>query len=279
MKLIADSGSTKTDWVVRHGCGADVVKVSTEGINPYHLDDDQIKSVLESQLIPMLSDNNIGVDSIDEVRFYGAGCSEAMRPRMESLLKSCFLNAEVVEARSDMLGAARALLGNDRGVACILGTGSNSCYYDGQDIAFGVSPMGYILGDEGSGAVMGRDFINAMYRCTFPEEIQRSFESETCYDQSVIINKVYREPMANRFLASLAPFIHDYLHIAEVEQFVIGHFERFFNNVISQYVTYLGTREFKIHFVGSIAYHFESQLRTASNNTGFSVGKILKTPL
>ena len=155
--LIADSGSTKTDWSLTDGQGNVVMTCKTQGINPIHMQDDEVLQILKSELILP--------ESPQEVYFYGSGVTEAMKPRMTSLLQQAFPGTKV-EAEGDMIGAARALFGNKPGIACILGTGANSCLYDGQRMVMNTPPLGYILGDEGSGAVLGKLFLNGIFKGT-----------------------------------------------------------------------------------------------------------------
>ena len=198
--LIADSGSTKTDWSLTDGQGNVVMTCKTQGINPIHMQDAEVLQILKSELILP--------ESPQEVYFYGSGVTEAMKPRMNSLLQQAFPGAKV-EAEGDMIGAARALFGNKPGIACILGTGANSCLYDGTKIVMNTPPLGYILGDEGSGAVLGKLFLNGIFKGSLPSAIKKRFLKWSGLDYPGIINKVYREPLANRFLASICPFISE----------------------------------------------------------------------
>ena len=156
MILIADSGATKTDWmVVSDNCSK---LIGTEGINPFHQTEDYIRNIINSSLLPKMERENICIHNITEVHFYGAGCLPQPAMKISNILKEVFPEA-TVKAETDLTGAARALCGNKPGIACILGTGSNSCMYDGERITANVSPLGYILGDEGSGAYLGKRYI------------------------------------------------------------------------------------------------------------------------
>ena len=209
-KLIADSGSTKTDWVWVDAEGKIVLRHQSVGLNPYHLDEEQIVAELR-QVASCMDDAGLaGKDCVKEVHFYGSGVTEAMKPLMESLLQGTFANAEC-HAESDLLGAARALFGHDKGFAVILGTGSNSGCYDGQKIVCSMPPLGYILGDEGSGTAIGKVFLKYILRCSDAEPLKELFFKTTGLDYAGIINKVYREPQANKFLASIAKFVGDQL--------------------------------------------------------------------
>lgn len=272
MKLIADSGSTKTDWCVFDTDNDTVVRCSTQGINPFHMTEDAILDILRNELLPQIKTL---CSSIKSIEFYGAGCTIAKITVMEALLTEIFPSAENVIVGSDMLGAAKALLGNNEGIACILGTGANSCLYDGEKIVSNVSPMGYILGDEGSGAVLGKTFINELYKGGHSDFIY-VFEKETGLTQADIIQKVYREPLPNRFLASLSKFIG--AHITDeqwIEDMVLNCFRDFFKKNVRHY----NRKDLSVSFVGSVAYYYKAQLEKAAEMEGYKIGKILKSPL
>lgn len=271
MILIADSGSTKTDWCVAYG-GSVMCSVSTQGINPFHQDEQTISSILREELLT--ADGNVGKD-ISQVYFYGSGCREECVPMMTRVLADAFPEAERIEAHSDLLGAARAVCGAGEGVACILGTGANSCLYDGCRIVMNTPPLGYILGDEGSGAVLGRLFINALYKGGLPAAVLSDFECETGLTMSDVIRRVYREPLANRFLASFAPFVHRHLSLPAVRAIVVDNFRMFFRRNVVQY----GRQDLPVGAVGSIACHFSAELSEAARAEGFTMGRIKKSPM
>ena len=273
MELIADSGSTKTDWCLLED-NTKVVKITTQGINPYHMDANKIKDILLSQLIPNLWEAT-AKKGINVIRYYGAGCTPAMCPTMEGIVREVFPEVTDIEVGSDLLGAAKALCGDSEGIACILGTGSNSCLYDGKEIVGNVSPMGYILGDEGSGAVIGKTFIGELYKGQHQDFIP-VFEKETGLTLEEIIRWVYREPVPNRFLASLSTFIHK--HIEEnswIETMIIDCFRLFFQRNVSHY----GRPDLPVNFVGSIAFYYREQLEKAARLENFAIGKVMKAPL
>ena len=267
MTLTADSGSTKTTWAVSPG-----IKLQTQGINPFHMEEEVIHSIIAQELL--IQDAFPDPKNITEVHFFGAGCTKEKSAVLQKILQCVFANANV-EVGSDMLGAARALFGNREGIACILGTGANSCLYDGNTIASNVSPMGYILGDEGSGAVIGRTFINQLYKGTHRDFIP-VFEKETGLSPTLIIERTYRQPMPNRFLASIAPFIRQHINEEKwIEELVTDCFRRFFRNNVMHY----NRRDLPCSFVGSIAYYFEEQLRKTAAQEGYLIGEIKKEPL
>lgn len=289
MYLISDSGSTKTDWCVADG-GNIVCRISTQGINPFHQDGQTIAAILRDELLPRLHNDGLSAevsdrshpinqgftpDDITEIYFYGSGCREEFVPMMKSALSEAFPAARHVEANGDLIGAAHAVCGAGEGIACILGTGANSCLYDGHRIVMNTPPLGYILGDEGSGAVLGRLFINALYKGCLPASLLSDFERETGLSMADIIRRVYREPMANRFLASFAPFIHTRLDCDAVHSLVIDNFRGFFRRNVARY-----TRpDLPVGAVGSIALHFSSELSAAAAVEGFVMGAIVKSPM
>ena len=269
MILIADSGSTKTDWALQSASGA-LARFHTQGINPFHQDRTVIAGILRQELLPQLDP-----EKVSRVCFYGSGVRPELEHVMTSLLQEAFPQAEQVEAHSDLLGAAHALCGHNYGIASILGTGANSCLYDGRRIIANTPALGYILGDEGSGGVLGKLFLHELYKGVLSEKICSEFEREYGLTMADVIQRVYREPMPNRFLASLAPFIHRHLSDDAVRQIVIRNFRDFFRYNIRPY----GLSDMPVSFVGSIAFHFRDQLTEAALAENFRLGKILQSPI
>ena len=264
--LIADSGSTKTDWLIGNE------RVSTQGINPIHQDDDTILAILNDELISHLTPLT---SSPQTIRFYGAGVRPEQEERIRRLLAQVFPNATSIEAKSDMLGAARALCGKEEGLACILGTGANSCLFDGERIIQNTPPLGYILGDEGSGAVMGRIFINALYKSRLYANAKEKFEQHFNLSMADVIDRVYRQPMANRWLASLCPYIREHIEEPTVENIVVQNFRLFIRHNLEPYQH----PHLPINAVGSVAYFFKPQLEKAAQAEGYTIGRILRSPL
>lgn len=267
MTLIADSGSTKTHWAL---AGSGSVLAQTQGINPVHQSREQMADILAQELLPHVPHPS----AIKRIQFYGAGCTATNAAIVESLLIELFPAARV-EVGTDLLGAARALFADRPGIACILGTGANSGLYNGHDIMANTPPLGYILGDEGSGANLGIRFLNALYKGRLPRHVAEDFERETQLTYADIIGRVYREPMANRFLASLTPFIHSQLYVPEVSRLVEEAFTDFFRRNLSPY----GRRDLPVGFVGSIAFHFSQQLSRVAQREGYTMGEIVKAPI
>lgn len=269
MILIADSGSTKTEWVlIRQGDEADLSFV-TSGTNPAVMPEAQLAEAF-AEVIPYLEGR-----TPRSLFFYGAGCLPHLCDVTAGLLRSV-LGINNVEVNSDLLGATRALLGSEQGIACILGTGSNSCLYNGREIEANTSPLGYILGDEGSGAVLGKLLAGNVLKRQLPEDLCRSFLEEYHLDAAEIINRVYRQPAANRFLASFAPFIRANIERPEIRAMVCTAFRDFFNRNLRQYPGY---GSLPASFCGSIAHHFAPQLREVAAEVGCPVGEIVQKPI
>ncbi len=270
MKLIADSGSTKTDWCLVDE-GNVVRRFSGQGINPSLQDRAVVEGILTDDLQKEIAD----IDNVHEIEFYGAGCRDEVKAKMQDILSQYFRKADVIEINSDMVAAARALFGNREGIACIIGTGSNSCLYDGKNIVSNIPAMGYILGDEGSGAVLGKLFVNALFKGGIPETLRNAFFKETGLSLSDIINKVYREPFANRFLASLSVFIHKHLEVEEISLLVKENFMSFFRRNINLY----DRKNLQVGAVGSIAYYYKELFVEVAESEGYTVENVLKSPM
>ena len=268
--LIADSGSTKTEWDL------DGLRIKTQGINPFHQDDDTIRAILCDELLPQLySHCSVSEFSSLKVSFYGSGVRPELEEKIVRLLSEAFPEAKHIDAHSDLLGAAIALCGHSEGIACILGTGANSCLFDGQCIVKNTPPMGYVLGDEGSGAVLGIRFLNALYKDRLPHTILSDFEAYIGMNLAQVIDRVYRQPLANRWLASLSEFIHAHMDEPLIEALVVENFRDFLRYNVDPY----GRRDLPVSALGSIAYYYQSQFLEALKSEGYTVGKILRGPL
>lgn len=276
--LIVDSGSTKTSWCfaflpdTKSADGARTV--TTEGLNPAVMSAEEVEEKIAKALNHCLQSLSISAADVENVFFYGAGCIAGRAGVVSESISSILVDAKIYVA-DDLLGAARALCGHTAGIACILGTGSNSCLYDGKNIVAHTPALGYVLGDEGSGAVLGRKFLNAVLKQTLSENIRKRFLQESGLDMAEVINRVYRSPAPNRFLASMSKYIHGYLDEKEVRDIVIDNFEDFIRNNILAY----GDKFRTINVVGSIAYHYKEQLTEAASRNGFQIGKIIKSPI
>lgn len=262
MILLADSGSTQCTWIADDGVRMRTMR--TRGINAVQHSDEQIREALD-ELPPL--------EAPSAVRFYGAGCGRTFPETSERLrqLLAVRFGTQEVAVESDLTGAARALWGRGEGIACILGTGSNSCLCRGGEIVRHVPPLGYILGDEGSGAALGRALLNGIFKGHIP--LREEFLAETGLSYEEIIRRVYREPFANRFLASFAPFARAHMTCPEVHGMVIGAFREFARRNLSRYPAGI-----PVACVGGVAAHFEKWLREALEAEGYSVKTIVESP-
>ena len=267
--LIADSGSTKTDWLFISSDGTQT-ELHTDGINPARDAREYIYNVLYHDLLTQLPQ----AEAPKAVYFYGAGCIEPFSQNVKSAIEELFPGCHA-EVESDLLGAARAVCGHEPGIACILGTGSNSCLYDGKDIVKHTPPLGYILGDEGSGSHLGKTLLNGLFKGTLPETLKEEFCDEYKLSLPSIIERVYRLPAANAFLASLVPFIAKHRDNPEIHNMLVKVFRLFIERNIANY----GHKEMPINCVGGIAYQFEKELKEAAREKDMQIGRILRRPI
>ena len=271
MILIADCGSTKTDWCLLDG-GEIKKRIFTGGMNAVMLTGEEISGRIASELMPQLGD-----EPIDSVFFYGAGClAEEVCDNVRRAIAHNISSARLIEVDTDLLAAARALCGRSAGIACIMGTGSNSCFYDGDKIVDNVSPLGFILGDEGSGAVLGKILVGDVLKNQLPADLCRKFLDKYELDRLTIIRRVYREPQANRFLASVTPFLLENITHPAIHELVVNSFKAFFRRNVLQYER---ARQLTVNFVGSIAWYYRDLLGEAASAMGCTVGKIIKSPM
>lgn len=267
-RLIADCGSTTTDWaVVTENRTIRIIK--TRGINPVHQDDKTIVDIIGRELCPTLNLHP------EQLFFYGAGCAGGkVNDRLFTLLSDFFPCTEITVA-SDLLGAARSLCGSQQGIAGILGTGANSCLYDGNTIIENIPPLGYILGDEGSGASLGKAFLRQLLRGRIDTQLRDLFYNEYRTDYHRLIHRIYREPAANRYLASLSPFIARHIDHIDIYPIVNATFKSFFENHIMQY----DYRNYAVHLTGSVAYHYATVIRQTAAELGINIGDITCCPI
>lgn len=269
MILIADSGATKTDWCLG-STPTDVRIFQTQGINPFHQTKEFFAQILSEELLPQVGESS----TVTAIHFYGAGCTPEKSLLVKEALQVLFPDASI-DVQSDLLGAARSLCGKEPGIACILGTGSNSCEYNGEKILSNVSPLGYILGDEGSGAVLGKRLTGDCLKHQLPENICRMFLEYTGLTPAQIIDKVYRQPQANRFLASLTPFLSAHRDLPEIHQLLISCFSDFFERNVMQY----NHPHWEVHFTGSISWYFQEEIKEAAQRFNLHIGKFIKSPI
>ena len=271
MILIADSGSTKTHWCLMTASGQ-YTEVFTDGINPVLQPFESISATISNQLLPPIA-RLLWAGTITHVFFYGAGCTPEKKILVQQALESVFKKAKVL-VESDMLGAARGLLGHNAGVACILGTGSGSCFYNGESIEWNVPSLGYILGDEGSGAVLGKRLVGDLLKNQMGDDLKEAFLHEYETSMADIIDHVYRQPFPNRFLAKLSRFCADHIDDPRIHALVYDHFIQFIRRNLVQYKT-----DQPIGFVGSIAFYYRPILEEAMLAEGLPVGTILQDPI
>jgi len=267
--MIADSGSTKTSWCVTTNKGI-AEYFSTSGINPFFRSTEDIANDLRINLLPKTGVN------IDSIYFYGAGIINPEKGNIvKNALKDLFPKAKI-EAQSDLLAAARSTLGKEKGIACILGTGSNSCLYDGNEITEHVPPLGFILGDEGSGAVIGRKLLGDFLKGVMPEKIAEKFSTRFPLDYAGFMEGVYKKERPNQFLAQFVPFINEYISEDYCSNLIESSFEEFIKRNL---FGYSGFQQLPICFVGSVAFYFQEQLKNVLGKKQLQIKTVLKEPL
>lgn len=266
--LIAECGATKSDWSLVED-GKIKHRFFTIGISPIFQTQDEIAKEIKDRVLPQFQDA-----SLSAVYFYGAGC---LPEKIEEVKKAVQLSFPVdeIEVHSDLVAAARALCGNESGIACILGTGSNSCEWNGKEIVNQISPLGFILGDEGSGANLGKLLVSDVLKNRLPEAIKEKFLKQYKLTPAIIIENVYTKPYPNRFLASISAFLLQNIEEEAISHIVKKSFNDFFERNVMQY----DFKNNKVHFVGSIAFHYASILKEVASTKGISTGKIEQSPM
>ena len=269
MILIADSGSTKTDWALCQD-GEIISRVRTQGLNPTIQSTDDMLKVLEAELV-----DAIDTAAPEHIYFYGAGCAyDNANNRMKRALDKIFPGKRI-SISSDLLAAARALCGHSEGIACILGTGSNSCLYNGKEIVDNTPSLGYILGDEGSGAHLGRQLVSDCIKKQLPKDIREKFMQQYSLDVASTLERVYHTPLPNRWLASLTPFILENKKNAEVHAMLRNCFTEFFKRNIMVY----RHSWLPIHIIGGIGVNFAEEIKETAESLGLSIGNIVESPM
>ena len=270
MILIADGGSTKTDWrLIKEG--REYKQVQTPGFNPYLVGSEEIEALLWKELQPYI-DNN----AISAVYYYGAGCSTPVKNMIvENAFEKIFPNARI-HISHDLLAASHALCGDKEGIAAILGTGSNSCFYDGKDIVDGIFSLGYFFGDEGSGAYLGKQLLIAYLHKELPEEVEKRFKEEYTMSLESILDAVYTKPALSRFLASFSRFINNNRDLPYIHNMLTEAFRAFYKYQVCCYARH---KEVPVHFVGSVAYHYKDILTEVGLEFGIKTGKFIKAPI
>ena len=269
--LLADSGATKCEW-----CLAETKKrtktVFTQGISPYFLSTPQIETIIRTELLP----NFKKVPNIEAVHYYGTGCSnpENIKIVKKAIAKS-FPGSEV-QVNTDLMGAARALCGDEKGIVSILGTGSNSCYYNGKKIVKNSPGIGYVLGDEGSGAFLGRKVLQYFLYNTFDEELRYKFDAKYATTNVEILENVYKKPLPNRYLASYTLFLAENRGHYMIENIIEDGLNDFFFNHLCKYTE---SWTMPIHFVGGVSFAFSDVIKDLCHSYEFDLGTILKNPM
>jgi len=269
MKLIADSGSTSTTWVLLDK--KVIEKHDTGGFNPYYMATEKLDKILAGELLPELS-----AAGIKQIFYYGSGCSTEKNCAIVSASLSRYFPEAKIEIQHDLLAAARALLGRDEGIACILGTGSNSCAYDGMQITANVPSLGYMFGDEGSGAYIGRKFLEAYLKKKLAGEVMQAFDNEFGLSLEDILRSVYNVGNPSGYMASFTHFLSKHEHHDDVREIIYESFTAFFNESVSKYPRY---KQMPVSFVGSVAYYFRHILNQAAWQSGITIGKIEQAPM
>lgn len=270
MILIADSGSTKTHWTLTDGKGTVSESVFTDGLNPFYRTEDALYNVLRNELFPQLKEHHPS-----EIYFYGTGCSQKDKvQKMHDAIARAFPQAKV-SVEHDLLGAAYATCGHEPGIGCIIGTGSNSCLFDGKNIVDNVTNLGFILGDEGSGGYFGRKILQAYFYREFPAELVEKMRATHNMDKDYILNQVYEGELPNQFVASYAKFISDHNEHPFIQNMVYLGFKEFLERHVMKYKD---AQKLPVHFIGSIAQLNQNILFKAMDELGLQHGNILRSP-
>ena len=270
MILIADSGSSKTSWVLMNSDKEVTGHCQTSGMNPFFQNEEDIFNTLKNEI-------TFFYNNLDAMFFYGAGCAYPEKKEIvkRAIERAC--NPTNIFVDSDLMGAARSLCGQESGIAAILGTGSNSCYYDGIQIVKNISPLGFILGDEGGGSVLGKKLVADVLKGQLPLHVCNLFYESHNLSPAEILERVYKQPFPNRFLAQFSKFILHHLKEEEsLYNLVKNSFVDFFVRNISHYKQ---AGDMPVNFTGSIAWHFKEILNDAAKETGFTIGIVTKDPM
>jgi len=269
MILIADSGSSKTDWRLLSANG-DIEQAQTIGFNPYYQPQKQLDTEMREVLLPQIK------NEVEEVYYYGAGCStEANCNIIREVLESHFDQAHI-EVEGDLLAAARSLCGHDAGIACIVGTGINSCFYDGNNIVDNVTSLGYVLGDEGGGTHLGKQLVGDFLRGELPQTLADRFIKRFKLNKDDILKRVYQGEMPGRFLASFSKFIFQNIKDPYCYRLVYESFKTFFEKNVIKYKQHTSH---KVHFTGSVAFYYSNILRQVANDMSIVVGNVVESPI
>lgn len=270
MKIIADSGASKTDWRWISAEGA-ITQSKSIGINAYHISSDSLNELLTNEL-------NISFDEpISQIHFYGAGCGSQENKEKIRIGLSNYFKTSNIEVQHDLLAAARATCLHQPGISCILGTGANACVYNGKEITEEMVSLGYALGDEGSGAYIGKQIIKAYLEGELPDELMVKFATSYAgINKSVVNNNIYQKPYPNRYLAQFFRFAIDNSSQKYINNLIRESFQLFLNKSVLKFENY---EDLPIHFVGGVAYHANTILRQVLTENKLKIGKIIEGPI
>ncbi len=269
MIIIADSGGSKIDWRFLNKDGT-IGQAHSAGFNPYYQPIEHLRSIVKESLVPSVR------EEVSKIFYYGTGVSSEKNVKVINDAFLEFFPSAKIEVGWDLLAAARALCGHERGIACILGTGSNSCLYDGEKIIDNVANLGWILADEGSGTYMGKQIVFDYFRKEMPEGLAKQFHERFQWTREEVLEKVYQQEKPGAFLASFAKFIFQHLKEPYCYKLVYNSLSDFFENNVMKYEDYKTT---KVHFVGSIGFYFSDVVRQVANDKGITVKNILEGPI
>jgi N-acetylglucosamine kinase-like BadF-type ATPase len=268
-KLIVDSGSTKAEWCLL--TGEQKVFFITQGLSPYFLSSPQIEEIIQAEIAPKLASV-----AVDELYYYGTGCATEINA---NIVRTALIEAfpkSIIFIDHDLMAAAKALCGNEKGLASILGTGSNCCYFDGNNIVKNSPGLGYVLGDEGSGSYLGKKVIQHYLYDIFDEDLRARFDAEFVTNSTKILHTVYKKPLPNRYLASFAIFLANNRGNYIIENIIEDGLRDFFNQHLLRIEEH---KTYPLHFVGSIAYGFQDVLKSICEESELTLGKVLKNTL
>jgi N-acetylglucosamine kinase-like BadF-type ATPase len=269
MILVADSGSTKTTWCLINPKSGKKELFQTAGINPFYQDEATIVNALRT-------DFETPQRNFEAIYFYSAGCANPVISKVAYGALNNFFNTNTLKVESDLMAAAHALCGTSEGIACILGTGSNSCHYNGSEVVENVSPLGFILGDEGSGAVIGKKLLSDILKKQLPENVRESFFRKYRTDSIEILENIYKKPFPNRYAAGFTKFLSENKSEPSLRNLVLNAFDEFITRNVLQYKM---VRELPVHFTGSVAFFFSDLLDTAMKKHRLKLGNIIKDPI
>lgn len=271
MILVADSGSSKTDWLLSIP-QQEPISFKTAGLNPYFLTEKEITKIIHDQVPDMVA----YADNIEEIYFFGAGCSSPDRHEIVSNAISQLFGRAFISVDSDLLGCAYATCGREKGICCVMGTGSNISFFDGENIHDGQHGLGFVLGDEGSGTWFGKALITDFLYGNMPADVSQKFDKAYGLNKEIVIKNVYQKPNANTYLASFSRFISEIKSTPYGQSLLERGLQEFIETNIKSYPEY---HRYKCHFVGSIAYTFSEELTALCHQQGVKTGKIIKQPI